>query len=129
MTENKRYIDGEEECVEDQFLIDTETDEYFFIDKGLDKIIKRLNEQEETIQKQNQEITACHDTLTTIHELCNAVLNYDFKDVNDKVDFCHMLNEMDNKDLMFLKECFEAIRGNDLKRMTSLTVECYGDVE
>ena len=91
-----------------------------------------LNEQEETIQKQNQEIIACYDALVTIEVLCDAVLNYDFKDVNDKVDFCHMLNKIDNKDLMFLKECFEAIRGNDLKRMTSLTVECNecdGDVE
>ena len=50
MTENKRYIDGGEECIEDQFLIDTETDENFFIDHGLDKIIERLNEQEEIIQ-------------------------------------------------------------------------------
>lgn len=83
-----------------------------------------LNEQEEMIQKQNQEITACYDVLTTIHELCNVVLNYDFKNVNDKVDFCHMLFEMDIKDLMFLKECFESIRDNDLKTMTSLTVEC-----
>lgn len=95
-----------------------------------DEVCDLLNEQEETIQKQNQEITACYDTLTTIHELCDAVLNYDFKNVNDKVDFCHMLNEMDNKDLAFLKECFEAIRDNDLKTMTSLTLECkYGDVE
>ena len=51
MTENKRYIDGGEECIEDQFLIDTETDEYFFIDHGLDKIIERLNNQENEIQQ------------------------------------------------------------------------------
>ena len=42
-----------------------------------------LNEKEEMIQKQNQEITACYDTLTTIHELCDAVLNYDFKNVKN----------------------------------------------
>lgn len=94
-----------------------------------DSINILLNKQEETIQKQNQEIIACHDTLTTIHELCNAVLNYDFKNVTDKVDFCHMLNEMDNKDLMFLKECFEAIKYNDLKQMTNLTNECNLYVE
>ena len=56
MTENKRYIDGEEECVEDQFLIDTETDEYFFINHGLDKIIKRLNEQEEEIKQLKKDV-------------------------------------------------------------------------
>ena len=47
----------------------------------------------------------------------------------DKIDFCHMLNEMDNKDLMFLKECFEAIKDNDLKQMTNLTNECNLYVE
>ena len=88
-----------------------------------------LNEKEETIKKQDQEILSCHDTLVTIEALCDAVLNYDFKNVTDKVDFCHMLNKMDNKDLMFLKECFEAIKNNDLKQMASLTVECMGDVE
>ena len=100
-------------------------------DKGLtDKdIVDLLNEQEETTKKQNQEILSCHDTLVIIEALCDAVLNYNFKDVTDKADFCHMLNEMDNKDLTFLKECFEAIRDNDLKQMTSLTVECMGDVE
>ena len=51
MTENKRYIDGGEECIEDQFLIDTETDKCFYIDHGLDEIIKRLNNQEDEIQQ------------------------------------------------------------------------------
>lgn len=92
-------------------------------------LVDLLNEKEETIKKQDQEILSCHDTLVTIEALCDAVLNYDFKNVTDKVDFCHMLNEMDNKDLMFLKECFEAIKNNDLKQMASLTVECMGDVE
>ena len=86
-----------------------------------------LNEQEETIKKQNQEILSCHDTIVTIEELCDAVLNNDFEGVVSKVDFCNMLIEMDNKDLAFLKDCFEAIKDNDLKTMTSLTVECkYG---
>ena len=92
-------------------------------------LVDLLNEREETIKKQDQEILSCHDTLVTIEALCDAVLNYDFKNVTDKVDFCHMLNKMDNKDLMFLKECFEAIKNNDLKQMASLTVECMGDVE
>lgn len=95
----------------------------------VNEVCDLLNEQEETIKKQNQEILSCHDTLVTIEALCDAVLNYDFKNVTDKIDFCHMLNEMDNKDLMFLKECFEAIKNNDLKQMASLTVECMGDVE
>lgn len=88
------------------------------------KFRNHLQQQEEQLQKQNQEIIACHDTLVTIEELCDAVLNYDFKGVESKVDYCHMLNEMDNKDLMFLKECFEAIRNNDLKTMIELKKEC-----
>ena len=83
-----------------------------------------LNNQNEDIHRLNQEVLSCHDTLVTIEALCDAVLNYDFKDVTHKADFCHMLNELDNKDLSFFKECFEAIRGNDLKRMVSLTREC-----
>ena len=95
--------------------------------KECQEVVDLLNKQEETIKKQNQEITACYDTLTTIHELCDAVLNYDFEGVVSKVDFCKMLVEMDNKDLAFLKECFEAIRDNDLKTMTSLILECQHD--
>ena len=134
MTENKQFkiindcgdyhlLDGDEQLGYDLCS-------YSMRKTNWNNVVDKLNEQDETIKKQNQEITACYDTLTTIHELCNAVLNYDFKDVNDKVDFCHMLNEMDNKDLAFLKECFEAIKNNDLKQMTSLTIECNcGDVE
>ena len=121
MTENKRYKLSElfsKQIIQDGGEILTQHE-----------VVDLLNEQEETIKKQNQEILSCHDTLVTIEALCDAVLNYDFKNVTDKVDFCHMLNEMDNKDLMFLKECFEAIRNNDLKQMASLTVECMGDVE
>lgn len=40
-------------------------------------------------------------------------------------------NEVDDeytvKDLMFFKECFEAIRGNDLMAMHNLTMECNVD--
>ena len=90
----------------------------------IEELTDTNNEKDTEIHTLNQELTACYDTLITIEELCDAVLNYDFKDVEDKADFCHMLSELDNKDLMFFKECFEAIRGNDLKRMTSLTMEC-----
>lgn len=133
MTQNKRYlrfIDNYEDV-----YIETPTGQKIEIGweddvsvDSIDEVVDLLNEKEETIKKQNQEILSCHDTLVTIEALCDAVLNYDFKNVTDKVDFCHMLNEMDNKDLMFLKECFEAIKNNDLKQMTSLTVECMGDV-
>ena len=88
-----------------------------------DELVDILNNQLEMMVIYEKEIVAYHDALTTIIELCTAVLNYDFKNVNNKVDFCHMLNEMDNKDLAFLKECFEAIRNRDLKKMTSLIME------
>lgn len=93
-------------------------------------LLNQLWEQALRFDKYNTEKLkkyACHDTLIIIEELCDAVLNYSFKDVHDKVDFCHMLNKIDNKDLAFLKECFTAIRNNDLKQMTSLKLEC--DVE
>ena len=74
MTENKRftYLD---------YSRDGHIGSFYLNDKPITnkEVWDLLNEQEETIQKQNQEITACYDTLTTIHELCDAVLNYDFK--------------------------------------------------
>ncbi len=75
-------------------------------------------------QKLNKEVIACHDTLVTIEALCDGVLNCYFKNVDDKIDFCRMLNELDNKDLSFFKECFEAMGSNDLRKMSSLTMEC-----
>lgn len=54
----KRFIDGGEECVENQFLIDTETDTNYWIDKGLDDIIDLLNEQHEQIQSMNNTMNA-----------------------------------------------------------------------
>ena len=95
------------------------------------EIVDILNEQEEQLKKSNQEITASHNTLLIIEALCDAVLQYDFLHVESKTDFCHMLNEMDNKDLAFFKECFEAIKNNDLRKMVSLTSECLneGDTE
>ena len=121
MTKNKRYEYWKDS--DTAYDIKIKYGQYFrIIDKK--DMVCLLNEQEETIQKQNQEITACYDTLTTIEELCDAVLNYDFEGIVSKVDFCNMLTEMDNKDLAFLKECFEAIKDNDLKTMTSLILEC-----
>lgn len=120
MTENKRYTlhqNGNYHTVIDEeenvplIMIEFKENE-FPVYACFHRIIDRLNEREETTKKQNQEILSCHDTLVTIEALCDAVLNV-----------------MDNKDLMFLKECFEAIKNNDLKQMASLTVECMGDVE
>ena len=131
MTENKQFkiindcgdyhlLDGDEQLGYDLCS-------YSMRKTNWNNVVDKLNEQEETIKKQNQEILSCHDTIVTIEELCDAVLNHDFEGVVSKVDFCNMLIEMDNKDLAFLKECFEAIKDNDLKTMTSLTVECkYG---
>lgn len=48
----KRFIDGGEECIEDQFLIDTLTDKYYWIDNGLDDIVNMLNE----LYEENQEL-------------------------------------------------------------------------
>lgn len=111
MTEQRRYC----------YVLDNGKPTFYDLNKKdilqMYQVEDLLNEQDETIKKQNQEILSCHDTLVTIEALCDAVLNYDFKNVTD------------NKDLMFLKECFEAIRNNDLKQMTSLTVECMGDAE
>lgn len=43
----KRFIDGGEECIEDQFLIDTSDDKYYWVSNGLDDIVTLLNELHE----------------------------------------------------------------------------------
>ena len=43
----KRFVDGGEECIEDQFLIDTSNDKNYWISDGLDDIVKLLNELHE----------------------------------------------------------------------------------
>lgn len=40
----KRFIDGGEECIEDQFLIDTFNDKYYWVSNGLNDIVEILNE-------------------------------------------------------------------------------------
>ena len=47
----KRFIDGGKECIEDQFLIDTLTDKYYWIDNGLDDIVNMLNALHEENEK------------------------------------------------------------------------------
>lgn len=132
MIKKYKVIDGFDYKNEPCKLIENiETEERYSTENDLEanSLCELLNKQNELIKKLDKEILSCHDTLVTIEALCDAVINYDFKDITDKVDFCNMLNEMDNKDLMFLKECFEAIKNNDLKQMTKLTVECTDDVD
>ena len=120
--ENEQLKKENEELKEDlknKFIPFAETDgDYTTV--NTEEFIKVLEENEQL----KQEVSACYDTLTTIQELCYAVLNHEFKGVKSKVDYCHMLNDMDNKDLAFLKECFEAIQNGDLKEITQLTKEC-----
>lgn len=64
--------------------------------------------------------------ISIIQELCAVILQYDFKDTESKVDFCKMLNEMDNKDLAFFKEVFTAISKLDINSMIKLKREVEG---
>lgn len=55
MTE-KRFIDGGEECIEDQFLIDTSNDKNYWVSDGLDGIVELLNELAEEKEQLKQQI-------------------------------------------------------------------------
>ena len=125
MTE-KRFVADNEYVMQDNqvYVVCSGEHSADVVATALNELLDENEQLKQQIQKSNQEVVACHDTLVTIEALCDAVLNYDFKNIESKVDFCHMLNELDNKDLMFFKECFEAIRGNDLRKMSSLTMEC-----
>ncbi|MBQ9024775.1 MAG: hypothetical protein IJ104_00700 [Methanobrevibacter sp.] len=92
------------------------------------QITNLLNEQNETINELNKCCTACDDTLMTIQELTYKLLSVDFAGAESKVDYCRLLNELDNKDLSFIHDCIKAINKCDLMRMEELKRE-YGDSE
>lgn len=56
----KRFIDGKEECIEDQFLIDSLNDKYYFISHGIEDIVNLLNELDE--EKEFWKSDACKET-------------------------------------------------------------------
>ena len=91
-----------------------------------DTVCDLLNEQYKTIKELNKYCTACDDTLITIQELTYKLLSVDFADVESKVDYCRLLNELDNKDLSFIHDCIIAINKCDLTKMEQLKRE-YGD--
>ena len=69
MTENKRFVDGGAEAIEEQFLIDTLTDKNYWIDNGLDEIIDMLNKlanENEQLKQQNTELIAKIDLLERV---------------------------------------------------------------
>lgn len=92
------------------------------------RIVDLLNEQDKKIKELDKYCTACDDTLLTIQELTYKLLTIDFKDVETKIDYCHLLNELDNKDLSFIHDCIKSINKCDLLEMEKLKRE-YGDIE
>ena len=58
-TEKKRFVDLVEECLEDQFLIDTSNDKYYWVSDSLDDIVKLLNE----LHKENKKLKQVNEML------------------------------------------------------------------
>ena len=58
----------------------------------------------------------------------NWRLTFYFEGVESKADYCRLLNKLDNKDLLFIHDCIEAIGKCDLMKMEELKRE-YGDKE
>lgn len=54
----QRYRKGEGESIEDQCLIDTKDDTYFFVSNGLGDIVIRLNKQDAIIRSRTKELDA-----------------------------------------------------------------------
>ena len=63
MTE-KRFIDGGEECIEDQFLIDTSNDKNYWVSDGLDGIVELLN----TLNDENEQLKQINRNLGDFRE-------------------------------------------------------------
>ena len=101
--------------------------QYFrIIDKR--EMVYLLNKYEKQLNELNKYCTACDDTLTTIQELTYKLLSVDFAGAESKVDYCRLLNELDNKDLSFIHDCIKAINECDIMKMDELKRE-YGDCE
>ena len=133
MAENKRYIDGGEECTENQFLIDTETDEGFFIDHGLDKIIGRLNEQEEQIKNLKETIIKItiayqrkHDN--TIVNLIDEVYEEDIRDLFTEWNLKPFINLAEDYNLT-LNQLFDICSECIDKLDSTYKQKEYSDVE
>ena len=66
----KRFVDGGEECIEDQFLIDTSNDKYYWVSDGLDDIVELLNE----LHEENQQIKDILNELSSIESFWDSSL-------------------------------------------------------
>lgn len=124
MTENKRYTYNDF----GEIFKDNEIFAYSCSMSNAKAICKELNEQDKKIKELDKYCTACDDTLLTIQELTYKLLTIDFKDTETKIDYCHLINELDNKDLSFIHDCIKSINKCDLLEMEKLKRE-YGDVE
>lgn len=67
MTE-KRFVDGGEECIEDQFLIDTSNDKYYWVSDGLDDVVELLNELNDENKKLKQKIESLKMEIAELRE-------------------------------------------------------------
>lgn len=105
-----------DECLEVESERDNLKNEVLALEKENEELKKQLNEL-------NKYCTACDDTLVTIQELTHKLLTVDFKDTETKAEYCHLLNEMDYKDLSFIHDCIKAISKCDLEAMTRLMRE------
>lgn len=113
----KRFIDGGEECIEDQFLIDTLTDKYYWIDNGLDDIVNMLNALHEeneqlkhTVHKHSLQIIAQSNKIIELEKenkrfikMLDNVANYMQKEhkeipVNQFVDWWNNIATMGIKE-------------------------------
>ena len=52
----KRFVDGGAEAIEEQFLIDTLTNNNYWIDNGLDEIIDMLNQLSDENEQLKKEL-------------------------------------------------------------------------
>lgn len=113
MVENKRFKIVNSNIIEDgKFIKDKNLKYSFPTTKDVTSLImyeKVLNDLDEQNQKNNQEIIACYDTLTTIQEYVDA-----------------LLNRLDIQDC-FIKDYFEIIKSLDLDRMNKIIMEINGD--
>ena len=126
MGENKYYC--ERYVLSDivpESVVDVDTGaSYPLCDEGIfETLCGLLNKLNHDLKELNSYCTACDDTLLTVQELTYKLLKYDFKDLETDADYCHFINSIDHKDLMFWIECFRAINKCDIMEMEKLKRE------
>ena len=116
------YIFDSEVITKDKVEMEAEFDYSVFGDSmSSEEIVEVMNESDEL----NKYCSAVDDTLSTIQELTEALIDYYYDDPDEYI----ILNSLDGVDIVYLRACFKAIVEGDIMEMDKLKKEIIWDVK